>query len=145
MCHHSNTCMCVPLCVCLCLLITSGRTILLGLLRKQNERPVECIMCWTLIFLPKCKLQHLSRLTYRLLTMTKLHVQCSSTVNGCRGHRQGTKPPRVKIANRSHLSFFFLFSWKGLFHDSSVMVHVVDTALEITPTSCAYSLAVPFR
>ena len=58
----------------------------------------------------------------------------SWTVDG----RQGTKLAKGKIVNCSYSSYS---CQKCFFHDNSVIV--VDAALQITPTSCTYSLAAP--
>ena len=62
--------------------------------------------------------------------------KASWTITGRQRRWQGTKPASGKIAN------CFYSCQKSLFHNSSFMV--VDSALQITPTSCTYLLAGPF-
>ena len=79
---------------------------------------------------------------------THLHVwstndgKASWTPSVCQVHLQGTKPVSSKVPICSYSPYAYYSCKIIYFHVSSVMV--VDTALLITTTSCAYWLPVPF-
>ena len=75
-----------------------GRTWLLGLPRKQNGCPVECMTYLTLISLLNGDFS-----TYEGLSMVSTNDgKASWTVSGCQKHWQDTKLASGKIANCSY-------------------------------------------
>ena len=115
-------------------IVNVGRTLILGLPRKQNGHPIGYITLLMLIFRPTLRLLHLWRFIYWLLPMAKLAELLMSV-------KTPAKYPTRKWQN--HTLFLLLFLTKVLLSYNSVLI--VGFTLKITPVNCAYSLATPFR
>ena len=111
-----------------------GRTLLLGLARKQNGRPIGYILLLTLISWPKGRLSHIRRLIYGLIPMAKLVEPLVCVRNT--GKLPNRKVLKSQIVLVLVLVLIVDLDKKLCSYNSGV---TVGFTLKTTPMNCAYS------